>query len=571
MQSSSDLLSAISLLEQSKEGWGPIHPASSSVEQSKSEILSLPTNLFHIIPSKISIGKIADWTSEQSAPTTSTTTHSVAAAIANVTGANDDFNLVVSNTQSQRKSYTNYNQNKRRPTTQSQPPKAAYNQEQNKQNKQKKKKATLSYYQKTKTQNYKPSIKVKKSWVLIDKFLFGTLKKATTEPLESGKGYKTPEPIDRHICGSLGYYDKKFDRASAKQPLTLEKPQKLNGYILQPPASSEDPLLNNKTAPEANVFATDDAIATLMAASKSELPWDMAVRVSEGKIYLDMRKLEGRNINLWHSVSETSSNPPSVDEKNVQSINSAFSLSKEATLVNAYLQKQAFKEDEVKKLGNEAVPFSTGVFNLAYKYREFKLSDSINLLVRCEINGLSKETSGDEEMSLKVLNEYFPAEQNQYHNVADWKTSMESQKTSIIMAEFKNNSAKMAKWTAQALLSSSKQFKLGFVSRQSPKATKTHLILGTEKYRPEDFADQLQLHLYNMWGVVKLIIEYVQRYLQENNKQDCEFVLLKHPNRDRLDLYEIPEGDDADDDESAVASSEDEDDTSTIADEAETL
>jgi len=543
-----DLSSIIGSIQQSKEGWGP-HAITS--DQSKSEILSLPTNLFHIIPSKTSIGKIADWTAETTTTSSTGQTYtSSAPGVVTAANAQDDFNLVMSSSQGQRKS--TFTQKRR--TNQPQAQSKQYNQEQikqmHKQQKQRKKRATHTYFQKTKTQNYKPSIKIKKSWVMIDKFVFQTLKKATTDPLDSGKGYKTPEPVDKLVCGKVGYYDRKFDRASAKQSIVLDKPQKLTGYILQPPASSEDSLLSSNTAPEANVFATDDAIATLMAATKSELPWDMAVRVTEGKIYLDMRKLEGRNINMWHSVHETSSNPPSVDEKNVQSMNSAFSLSKEATMVNAFLQKQAFT-DETKVLG-EPVPFGTGVFNIAYKYREFKLSDTITLLVRCEVNGISKESTGDEEMTFKVLNEYFSPDAAQYQigAVADWKTTMESQKTSIIISEFKNNAAKMAKWTAQALLNSSKQFKLGFVSRQNPKSTKTHVVLGTEKYRPEDFAEQLHLNLYNMWGIVKSIVESIQRYLQESNKQDGEFVLLKSPNRDRLDLYETPEGgDDAEDDE----------------------
>ncbi|KAF0982043.1 hypothetical protein FDP41_011904 [Naegleria fowleri] len=575
----SSLLATITALEQPKEGWGPIHhQASSDSSNTKSEILSLPTNLFHIIPSKTSIGKIADWTSEPQTTSMGTSTASreyqstssqATSAASNVSGAiapQDDFSLVMS-TQGQRKSY-NYAQ-KRRPN---QPQTKSYSQDQTKQAKQQRKKRTTtsSYYQKPKTQNYKPSIKVKKSWVLVDKFAFGTLKKATTDPLDSGKGYKTPEPVDKYVCGKVGYYDKKFDRASAKQPIPLDNPKTLAGYIIRPPASSEDPTLSNKISPEANVFATDDAIATLMAAAKSELPWDMAIRVSEGKIYLDMRKLEGRAINLWHSVSETSANPPPADESSVQSVNSAFSLSKEATIVNAYFQKAAFRDDDVKVLG-DPVPFSTGVLNIAYKYREFKLSDTITLLVRCEINGASKE--GDEEMTFKVLNEYFPPDQNQYQTGTDWKTTMESQKTSIIMAEFRNNGCKMAKWTAQALLNSSKQFKLGFVSRQTPKNATSHLILGTEKYRPEDFAEQLHLNLYNMWGVVKVIIESVQRYLQETNKQDCELVLLKHPNRDRLDLYETPDvAEEGEDEEASLASDEEEaeDDESIVEDEEPT-
>ncbi|KAL9650524.1 hypothetical protein ABK040_004743 [Willaertia magna] len=569
-----DLLIDISSIHPSTDGWGP---QALGQDSAKTEILQLPTNLFHIIPSKTSIGKIADWTEGATTGTTTTTgtnvasstsTSTVTSTIPGAITGQDEFALVTGSS-SQKNKYTQKRRVQTSQTTQHTSQQKAYSHEQMKQLhrtlKQKKKKGNAPYFQnRSKQVNYKPSIKVKKSWQLVEKFAFPTLKKVTTDPLDNGKGYKTPEPEDKLVCGKVSYYDRRFDRVSAKQAVNLEKPQKLAGYIVQAPAASEDPNLSSKISKDANVFATDEAIAMLMSSPRSELPWDMAVRVVEGKIYLDLRKLEGRMINLFHSVAETSSNPPSVDEKNVQSINSAFSLSKEATLANAYFLKQAFVDNEVKTLG-DAPPFSTGVFNLAYKYREFKLSDNITLLVRCELNGLSKESTGDEEMTFRVLNEYFPPDPNAYQigTATDWKANLDTQKTSIIMAEFKNNACKMAKWTAQALLNSSKQFKLGFVSRQNPKVTKSHLILGTEKYRPEDFADQLHLNLYNMWGIVKLIVEFIQKFLQENNKTDSEFVLLKHPNRERLELYEVPEVEEEFDEEASLnsnASDEDDED-----------
>ena len=74
--------------------------------------------------------------------------------------------------------------------------------------------------------------------------------------------------------------------------------------------------------------------------------------------------------------------------------------------------------------------------------------------------------------------------------------------------ELKNNSSKLAKWTAQAIISGADQMKLGYVSRSVRNDPYSHVVLGTHTYKPRDFAAQLALNVNNMWGIIKSFAEF---------------------------------------------------------------
>ena len=50
--------------------------------------------------------------------------------------------------------------------------------------------------------------------------------------------------------------------------------------------------------------------------------------------------------------------------------------------------------------------------------------------------------------------------------------------------------------------------KLGFVSRVNRMDPTSHVILGTHSYKPRDFAAQIALNMNNMWGIMKMLIDF---------------------------------------------------------------
>lgn len=132
--------------------------------------------------------------------------------------------------------------------------------------------------------------------------------------------------------------------------------------------------------------------------------------------------------------------------------------------------------------------------------------------------------------------------------------------------ELKNNSMKMAKWTAQTLLAGADQMKIGFVSRNHAADPHNHMILGTHMYMPTEFAHQVSLSENNMWGIFRWLVDLIRKKVAEEAgeggdvaKVAAKFVLVKDPNAPSLRLFKVPfdwgesSDEDDDDDEGAAA------------------
>ena len=91
-----------------------------------------------------------------------------------------------------------------------------------------------------------------------------------------------------------------------------------------------------------------------------------------------------------------------------------------------------------------------------------------------------------------------------------------------------------AKWAAQAMLAGADQLKLGYVSRVNPTNNAAHEILATHFFKPKELAQQINLSVHNMWGIIKMISELLMR------KEDGKYVLLKDPNKATVRLYAVP-------------------------------
>lgn len=90
---------------------------------------------------------------------------------------------------------------------------------------------------------------------------------------------------------------------------------------------------------------------------------------------------------------------------------------------------------------------------------------------------------------------------------------------------FPHSRYKLAKWTIGSLLAGSSQLRLGYVARVSPMDNEHHTVLGTHVFKPAEFAQQINLNMQNCWGILKHLIELVNKY------DAGKFVLIKDPNK----------------------------------------
>lgn len=145
----------------------------------------------------------------------------------------------------------------------------------------------------------------------------------------------------------------------------------------------------------------------------------------------------------------------------------------------------------------------------------------------------------------------------------DWRQKLDMQRGAVLANELKNNSCKLAKWTIQSLLAGSDNIKFGYVSRIHFRDSSKHAILGTQQFKPLEFAGQTNLNLDNAWGVLRCIIDTCMKL------PVGKYLILKDPNKPTLLLYDIPsdtfetddESNDDEDDDDAGDEEEEEDET----------
>jgi translation initiation factor 3 subunit D len=364
------------------------------------------------------------------------------------------------------------------------------------------------------------SVHVRKDWKQIEEFEFVSLQKVATS---------VNPPEDLRLCGSLHFYDENFDRVGTRTDRPLERHDRTFFNV----STSDDPIIQEYASQDENhIFITDTLLAVIMCATRSVYSWDLIIRKTGSKIFFDKRENSSLD---YLTVNETAAEPPG-DDKEDKTINCAEALAHEANYINQSFSQQVLSNQASPVTFEHPNPFVTpgedeNPASIGYRYRRFKLGD-LNLVVRTELDGVqvSKEAGGKNQyLTIKALNEYDPKKD------IDWRQKLDTQRGAVLATELKNNSNKLARWTIQSILAGTSTIKLGFVSRTNPKSQAHHVILGTQFYKPREFATQINLNVKNAWGIFKTIVDACARV------DDGTYVLMKDPNKPTLRLYAVPE------------------------------
>jgi len=355
------------------------------------------------------------------------------------------------------------------------------------------------------------SVQVQESWTLVEDIEFTRLNRLSIDT--------EPQPEDLKKCGSLESYDKSFDRVTSRTERILEKSDRVFFSV----TTSEDPIIKQFVSEDVGeVYATDAILKYLMVCTRSIYPWDVLVHREGERLFLDKRDKSQFD---FLTVNETSQEPPD-DAK--ESINSPANLGKEATWINQLFSQQVLAKSEKPTAQYEPNPFQQEGENVsatAYRYRKWEVGD-YTLVARTEIDGIF----GENLLTIKCQNEFDPKVQG------DWRKTIDAQKGSILATELKNNSYKLAQWTIQALLAGTDNIKLGYVSRANPRDPTNHIILGTQDYKPKEFAQQISLNMKNAWAVLKYLIDKCMA------QPPGEYILMRDPERGVLKLFALPPG-----------------------------
>jgi len=310
-------------------------------------------------------------------------------------------------------------------------------------------------------------------------------------------------------------------------------------------STSDDPLISELQERDdlstVRVFATDAILAVIMAAPRSSFSWDLIVNRVGNQLFIDKRADSTLD---YVTCNETAND---FGDEDRESINHPEKLMAESTFINQNFSQQVLsRSDKPFAYQDPSSPFATSPDEspapVGYRYRVFNLgaapkkdSDEqdkrVKVLCRCELDAVMKGKQ-DEDLLLRLyaLNEV----DSKLTNGIDWRQKLESQRGAVLATELKNNSNKLAKWTLQALLAGADLIKLGYVSRNHPKDSYQHVILGTQQYKPKEFATHINLNVNNAWGILKAVVDLCLQL------EEGKYLLLKDPNKPVIRLYTIP-------------------------------
>ncbi|XP_063962055.1 eukaryotic translation initiation factor 3 subunit D-like [Lytechinus pictus] len=380
------------------------------------------------------------------------------------------------------------------------------------------------------------SVQVRGEWGVIEELDFPRLNKLRLPTVV--------DPEDLVKCGELEYYDKMFDRITTKTEKRLARVNRLFHKV----TTTDDPIIR-KLASKGNVFATDIILATLMCCPRSNYSWDVIVQHVGGKLFFDKR--DDSEFDLL-TVNETAIEPPQDEGTHM---NSPRNLGLEATFINHNFSQQCLKMGGEKFKFEVENPFiqdeeESLVASVAYRYRKWNIGDDLNVIVRCEHDGVMTGSGGETQfLNIKTLNEW----DTKQSSAEEWRQKLDSQRGAVLATELKNNSFKLAKWTVCSLLAGSNFIKFGYVSRINPRDSAKHVILGSQQFKPSELAAQINLNMDNAWGILRCIVDKCFQL------KEGKYLILKDPNKPVIRIYDIPDNtfssdDDEEDDE------EDEDD-----------
>ncbi|CAO1421918.1 unnamed protein product [Diamesa serratosioi] len=369
--------------------------------------------------------------------------------------------------------------------------------------------------------NRDASVTVRPDWVAIEDMDFPRLQKLSLPGIKEGELIM--------CCGTLEFYDKGYDRVNIKN----ERPLQGVDRIFHKVTTTDDPVIRVLSKTKGNVYATDSILATIMCCTRSNYSWDVVIEKIGDKLFMDKR--DNTEFDLL-TVNETAVEPPQDD---VTSLNSPRNLAIEATFINHNFSQQVLKgaTTETKYKFDKPNPFlsdeeESEVASVGYRYRHWHLNNGIDLIARCEHDAVMIGPTGDTQfITIKALNEW----DSKVANGVDWRQKLDTQRGAVLANELRNNANKLAKWTVQALLAGSDQIKFGYVSRAHVRDSSKHVILGTQQFKPHEFATQINLSMDNAWGILRCIIDICMK------QKDGKYLIMKDPNKPVIRLYDIPD------------------------------
>lgn len=358
-----------------------------------------------------------------------------------------------------------------------------------------------------------------------------------------------PEPVER--TGVLLSFNKQFEKITTNSRISLKKYPNHRFFNV---SADNDPIIQSFMGKNAaDVYITDSLLAVLMTVPRSAYSWDIVVTkktvVVDGNDQSSLAFIQRPKSQIeMLSVDETHAEQtvvPTNDNmeirragQTIENINCRSILAQETTLVNQRFQLQCLSQKQ-PSLKWKPSPFASAVQGAekvaptGYAYRIYELpmynqDTKLKVMVRNQYNA----HVNNQPIQVHTFSQY----DSRTQRAKNWQKDLDRSKGSIVMDEQRNNSAKVARWCAAALISDVPCVKMGFVGRSEVKDNKKHKVLGMTSYTPQAFARELRLVPSAMWGSFGTICSFIM------SQEDGKYVILKEPPpKKSLKIFKVPE------------------------------
>eukprot|EP01063_Lacrimia_lanifica_P029940 TRINITY_DN466_c0_g1_i1.p1 TRINITY_DN466_c0_g1~~TRINITY_DN466_c0_g1_i1.p1 ORF type:complete len:559 (+),score=286.28 TRINITY_DN466_c0_g1_i1:57-1733(+) len=411
------------------------------------------------------------------------------------------------------------------------------------------------------------SIEVKADWNNVATLPLSDLSKLNEKPPMNG-----PSNIQTIAEeGEALFWNPFFDKLGPSQPLDVVQMQRSleDSSVVESKKIREiaGKMMKEAGAGDVQVYATDAVLATLMAAPKSSVAWDISIERFGNAYFLNWRK--GTAVDMW-TVNETAQDQPLMEEPTQasateeQKLNIQPKLMKELTGLTMNLSQQVLDRKKAvtgkSAVAKAPVPEACEANNtkpasVVYRYRSWDLphkdgEPSIKVVARTHADGY-----------LERPRSYFRTFAFLDLSAQTFRPGlMRKEEGAITAPEIINNGTRLAKQAVVAHLAGCDKVKMAYVARKKADRSQSHSILHFTQYELRDLVKHTGMSFKGMWNILTKIINEVVRC--KNDEMQQKFVLMKDPNKPLLKLYDIGEGGAEESDDDSDEEEEEEEDES---------
>ncbi|KAG8342282.1 putative Eukaryotic translation initiation factor 3 subunit 7 (eIF 3) [Trypanosoma vivax] len=353
-----------------------------------------------------------------------------------------------------------------------------------------------------------------------------------------------PRAVDIETVGHPPVFNTAVEAASCKKPVLIKKAKYDADHFKRSDTLSDEVFRSilKKEAPGEHpiVVTTDEILALIMSCSRCVHPWHLLFSSYNRMVFIS-KEDEGNVEKQW--VGETVSTAYNQGDEDFATVEAVESLEAECTHAsNAFVVSVCQTRQD--KSGQK--PGKPNKQQRLHRYRRYIMHEGTknryDLIVRCEVDAVRNN---------KYTRLFTLLEEYSHNKPSEWRKMLDSQQSTCVSSEFRNNMFKMSRWVSLCHLSNS-MMTIGFVSflrrAEGGASTDSYDLLSVCTAEHTALNMLFGIEISNLWAVADAIIS---TFIQN---RDRDLYLVKRAGTKSVDFYyadadELDEDDSTDDDE----------------------